>query len=90
MLDSAIEPSYYLSKNVLLLPWILKLIVDMVNNSKEIKLLYINLRKENYAKFYIIFCTPKITDRKCTLYILAVALVHYMHIHTLIQWGFFY
>ena len=33
MLDSALEPSYYLSKNLLLLPWILKLIVDMVNDS---------------------------------------------------------
>ena len=33
MLDSAIETSYHLSKNLLLLPWILKLIVDMVNDS---------------------------------------------------------
>ena len=33
MLDSALEPSYNLSKYLLLLPWILKLIVDMVNNS---------------------------------------------------------
>ena len=33
MLYSAIEPSYNLSKNLLLLPWILKLIVDMVNDS---------------------------------------------------------
>ena len=33
MLDSALEPSYYLSKNLLLLPWILKLIVDVVNDS---------------------------------------------------------
>ena len=33
MLDSALEPSYNLSKNLLLLPWILKLIVDMVNDS---------------------------------------------------------
>ena len=33
MLDSALEPSYNLSKNLLLLPWILKLIVNMVNDS---------------------------------------------------------
>ena len=33
MLDSVLEPSYNLSKNLLLLPWILKLIVDMVNDS---------------------------------------------------------
>ena len=32
MLDSALKPSYNLSKNLLLLPWILKLI-DMVNDS---------------------------------------------------------
>ena len=35
MFDSALEPSYNfnLSKNLLLLPWILKLIVNMVNDS---------------------------------------------------------
>jgi len=33
MLDSSLEPSYNLSINLLLLPWILKLIVDMVNDS---------------------------------------------------------
>ena len=33
MLDSAIEPSYNLSKNLVLLPWILKLIVDMANDT---------------------------------------------------------
>jgi len=33
MLDSALEPLYNLSKNLLLLPWILKLMVDMVNDS---------------------------------------------------------
>ena len=32
MLDSALEPSYNLSKNLLLLSWILKLIVDMIND----------------------------------------------------------
>ena len=33
MLHSALEPSYDLLKNLLLLPWILKLILDMVNDS---------------------------------------------------------
>ena len=33
MLDSALEPSYNCSKKLLLLPWILKLIVDMENDS---------------------------------------------------------
>ena len=33
MLISALEPSYNLSKNILLLQWILKLIVDMLNDS---------------------------------------------------------
>ena len=33
MLDSALEPSYNFSKNLLFLPWILKLKVDMVNES---------------------------------------------------------
>ena len=33
MLDSALEPSYNSLKNLLLLPGILKLIVDMVNYS---------------------------------------------------------
>ena len=33
MLDSALEPLYNLSKNLLLLPWILKSMVDMVNDS---------------------------------------------------------
>ena len=37
MLDSALEPSYFLSKNLLLLPWILKLIVDMVNASTPLE-----------------------------------------------------
>ena len=32
-IDSALKPSYELSKNLLLLLWILKLIVDMVNDS---------------------------------------------------------
>ena len=36
MLDTALEPSYNLSKNLLLLPWILKLIVDMVNDSTPV------------------------------------------------------
>ena len=33
MLDSALEPSYNLPKNLLLLPWIMKLIVYMLNDS---------------------------------------------------------
>ena len=33
MLDSELEPSYNLSKDLLLLPWILNLIVDMVDDS---------------------------------------------------------
>ena len=37
MLDSALEPSYNLSKNLLLLPWLLKLIVDMVNDSTPLQ-----------------------------------------------------
>ena len=37
ILDSALEPSYNLSKNLLLLPWILKLMVDMVNDSTPLK-----------------------------------------------------
>ena len=40
MLDSALEPSYNLLKNLLLLPWILKLIVDMVNDSTSLIHLY--------------------------------------------------
>ena len=47
MLDSALEPSYNLSKNLLLLPWILKLIVDMVNDSTP--LLYMDFY---YALFF--------------------------------------
>ena len=37
MVDSALE---HLSKNLLLLPWILKLIVDMVNDSIPLKYTY--------------------------------------------------
>ena len=36
MLDSALDPPYNLSKNLLWLPWILKLIVDMVNDSSPL------------------------------------------------------
>ena len=38
MRDSDIEPSYNLSDNPLLLPWILKLIVDMVNDSTPLNI----------------------------------------------------
>ena len=37
MLDSALEPSYNLSNNLLLLPKILKLIEDMVDDSTRLK-----------------------------------------------------
>ena len=36
MLDSALEPSYDSSKNLLLMPWILKLMVDMVDDSTSL------------------------------------------------------
>ena len=42
LLDSALEPSYNLSKNLLLLPWILKLIVYMVNDSTPVKINILN------------------------------------------------
>ena len=35
-IDSALEPIYNWSKNLLLLPWILKLIVDIVNDSTSL------------------------------------------------------
>ena len=44
MLDSALEPSYNLSKN-LLLPWILKLILDMVNDSTPLLYQLLNIFK---------------------------------------------
>ena len=44
MLDSALGPSCSLSKNLLLLPWILKLIVDMVNDSTPLLIDYIMFR----------------------------------------------
>ena len=47
MLDSALEPSYNLSKNLLLLPWILKLIVDMVINDST-HLIYIGMVTKKY------------------------------------------
>ena len=37
MLDSVLEPSYHLSKNLSLLPWIQKLIVYMVNDSTPLE-----------------------------------------------------
>ena len=43
MLDSALEPSYNLSKNLFLMPWKLKLIVDMVNDSTPLILYYAHI-----------------------------------------------
>ena len=43
MLDAALEPSYNLSKNLLLLPWILKWIEDMVNDLTPLSLVNLNL-----------------------------------------------
>ena len=48
MIDSAIEPLYNLSKNLLLLPWILKLIVDMVNDSTPL------IFPRIYPRFHIV------------------------------------
>ena len=45
MLDSALEPSYNFSENLLLLPWILKLIVDKVDDSTLL------LRKRGYMQY---------------------------------------
>ena len=46
MLDSGQEPSYNLSKNLLLLPRILKLMKDMVDDSTPLILLkQINIRQ---------------------------------------------
>ena len=44
MLYSGLELSYNLSKNLLLLPWILKLIVDVVNDSTPLILLLFNVQ----------------------------------------------
>ena len=53
MLDSALEPSYNLSKIFFLLPWILKLIVYMVNDSTPLLMYeYIHLY---YLSIYVIF-----------------------------------
>ena len=40
MLDSDLEPSYNLLKNLVLLPWILKLIGDMINDSTPLLMLH--------------------------------------------------
>ena len=64
MLDSALEPSYYLSKNLLFLPWILKLIVDMVNDSTPLfssaKIVYKRMKEKN-----IVGSQLGINVRKC-------------------------
>ena len=46
MLDSALEPSYTLTKNLLLLPWILNLIVDMTGDSTPL-LITLKIFKRN-------------------------------------------
>ena len=43
MLDSGQEPSYNLSKNLLLMPRILKLMKDMVDDSTPLICMYVNL-----------------------------------------------
>ena len=53
MLDSALESSYNLSKNRLLMPWILKLMVDMVNYSTPLNM---DHKIVNYIKLHIILC----------------------------------
>ena len=45
MLDSALKPSYNLSKNLLLLPWTLKLIVDMINDSTPLLKMKVDVKK---------------------------------------------
>ena len=47
MLDSYQEPSYNLSKNLLLLPRILKLIIDMVDDSTPLLILLNNVMQLN-------------------------------------------
>ena len=65
MLDSALEPSYNLSKNLLLLSWILKLIVDMVNDSTPLLILYFfNITKEKYLYSF----SPGHGRRQCELW----------------------
>ena len=61
MLDSDQEPSYNLSKNLLFLPRILKLIVDMVDDSTLLLnfILGIISYKESF-RFYIYFSNSKI------------------------------
>ena len=53
MLDSDQEPSYYLSKNLLLLPRILKLIEDMVDDSTP--LMYVHCSYDSVSLFHIFY-----------------------------------
>ena len=58
MLDSDLEPSYNLTTNLLILPWILKLIVDMVNDSTPLMnnlviRMLMALHKFHFTKEYI-------------------------------------
>ena len=61
MLDSGQEPSYNLSKNLLLLPRILKLIEDMVDDSTP--LLSLVLSFSRVLEFTLI--TKKVLHKKC-------------------------
>ena len=57
MLDSSLEPSYNLTKNLLYLPWILKLIVDMVNASTSLditKICDILMTEKNILKLFLL------------------------------------
>ena len=55
MLDLALEPSDNLWKNLLLLPWILNLIVDMVNDSTS---LILQLKTCSKVVSFVILCIP--------------------------------
>ena len=52
-----LAPSYKLSKNLLLLPWILKFIVDMVNDSTPL------IEQHSVVKpFYLVKTSPEPGD----------------------------
>ena len=55
MLDSGLEPSYNLPKNLLLLPWILKLLVDMVNDSTSLVREFWNWTKKFHSLVLWVF-----------------------------------
>ena len=51
MLDSALEPTHILSKNLILLPWILKIIIDMVNDSTPLSGICNSFNKKSEFSF---------------------------------------